>query len=125
MEFINTEKAPKAVGPYSQATVANGTIYCSGQIPLVPETGELIGGDIVASTERALTNLLAVVEAAGGAKETIAKVAIFVRDMGQFKTINGVYETFFGDHRPARAVVEVSKLPLDAEIEMDCVAYVK
>lgn len=125
MDFINTKKAPAAVGPYSQAVVVNGTVYCSGQIPLVPETGELIGGDIVASTRRALTNLFAVVEAAGASIEGIAKVTIFVRDMGQFKTINGIYEEFFGNHRPARAVVEVSKLPLDAEIEMDCVAYLK
>lgn len=125
MEFINTEKAPAAVGPYSQAVVANGAVYCSGQIPLVPASGELISGDIVASTKQALSNLLAVVEASGASKETIAKVTIFVRDMGQFKTINGVYEEFFGSHRPARAVVEVSKLPLDAEIEMDCVAYTK
>lgn len=125
MNYINTDAAPKAVGPYSQAVVVNDTVYCSGQIPLVPETGELIGGDIIASTKRALTNMFAVVEAAGATKDTIAKVTIFVRDMGQFKTINGVYEEFFGEHRPARAVVEVSKLPLDAEIEMDCIAYIK
>ncbi len=122
MEFINTTKAPAAVGPYSQATKTGNLVLCSGQIPLIPETGELILGDITAATKRCLNNLAAVLEDAGSSLSSVVKFSIFITDMGQFATINAAYEEILGDHRPARAVVEVSGLPKGAEIEIECIA---
>ncbi len=124
MKFVQTEKAPAAVGPYSQATVANGMVYCSGQIPLVPATGELLTGDIEKASAQCLANLDAVLTEAGTTREQIVKVNVFLTDMNDFAKMNAVYEDFFGNHKPARAAVEVSALPKGAEVEMECIALV-
>lgn len=121
MKYIHTEKSPKAIGPYSQATIINNTVYISGQIPLNPETFEL-ENDIKLATKRCLENLLNIVEAAGSSLDKIAKVNVYVTDIDDFSEINEVYETFFKEHKPARALVEVSRLPKDAKIEMEAVA---
>lgn len=121
MEFVKTEMAPKAIGPYSQATVINNTVYVSGQIPINIETGEL-ESDIEKATLTSLTNVLEIVKAAGSSLEKIAKVNVFVRNIGDFDKVNAVYANFFGDHKPARALVEVSKLPKDAVIEIEAIA---
>ncbi len=113
--------APKAIGPYSQATVINNTVYVSGQIPINIETGEL-ESDIEKATLTSLTNVLEIVKAAGSSLEKIAKVNVFVRNIGDFDKVNAVYANFFGDHKPARALVEVSKLPKDAVIEIEAIA---
>lgn len=121
MEFIKTEKAPKAIGPYSQATVINDTVYVSGQIPFNVETGEL-ETDIEKATLKSLTNVLEIVKASGSSLEKIAKVNVFVKNISDFDKINAVYANFFGDHKPARALVEVSKLPKDCVIEIEAIA---
>ncbi|MDO4778706.1 MAG: RidA family protein [Tissierellia bacterium] len=121
MKYIHTEKSPKAIGPYSQATVINNTVYISGQIPLNPEAFEL-ENDIKLATKRCLENLLNIVEAAGSSLEKIAKVNVYVTDIDDFSDINEVYEAFFKEHKPARALVEVSRLPKDAKIEIEAVA---
>lgn len=122
MEFIKTNKAPKAIGPYSQATVINDTIYVSGQIPFNVETGEL-ETDIEKATLTSLTNVLEIVKASGSSIEKIAKVNVFVKNISDFDRINLVYANFFGEHKPARALVEVSKLPKDSVIEIEAIAY--
>lgn len=121
MEFISTDKAPSAIGPYSQATLTNGLIFVSGQIPLDPETGKL-ETDIEKATLRSLTNVLAIVEVAGSKLEDIAKVNVFVKDINDFDKINAVYADFFKDHKPARALVQVSVLPKNAIIEIEAIA---
>lgn len=121
MEFIKTEKAPKAIGPYSQATVINDTVYVSGQIPFNVETGEL-ETDIEKATLISLTNVLEIVKASGSSLEKIAKVNVFVKNISDFDKINAVYANFFDDHKPARALVEVSKLPKDCVIEIEAIA---
>ena len=121
MKFISTDKAPSAIGPYSQATVVNGMVFVSGQIPLDPESGKL-ETDIEKATLRSLTNVLAIVEAAGSKLEDIAKVNVFVKDINDFDKINSVYADFFKDHKPARALVQVSLLPKNAVIEIEAIA---
>lgn len=121
MEFIKTEKAPKAIGPYSQGTIINNTVFVSGQIPVNPESGELVT-DVEKAALQSLTNVLAIVEEAGSSLEKIAKVNVFVRDMNDFAKVNAVYEEFFKDHKPARAFVEVSNLPKNSVIEIEAIA---
>lgn len=118
LEFIETKNAPAAIGPYSQATKASGVLLVSGQLPIDPISGELVT-DIKQATKRSLDNVLAIVEGAGLKLENIARVGVFVRDIKQFGEINEVYADFFKDHKPARALVEVSKLPKDAVIEIE------
>ncbi len=122
MKYVNTTNAPAAVGPYSQAVISGGSVYCSGQIPIIPATGEVIMGDITAATKQCLNNLSAVLTEAGTSLASVVKCSIFVTDMGQFATINAAYEEIFGEHRPARAVVEVAGLPKGVEIEIECIA---
>jgi 2-iminobutanoate/2-iminopropanoate deaminase len=126
-KIISTPGAPGAIGPYSQAVVAGGVVHCSGQIALDPESGALVGeGDVVAQAERALTNLCAVLEAAGSGPEQVLKCNVFLKDMGDFAAVNEVYgRTFSGEEPPARACVEVSRLPKDVLVEIDCVALVR
>ena len=126
-KIISTPGAPGAIGPYSQAVVAGGLVHCSGQIALDPESGSLVGeGDVVAQAERALTNLRAVLEAAGSGPEQVVKCNVYLKDMGDFAAVNDVYgRTFSGDEPPARACVEVSRLPKDVLVEIDCVALVR
>ena len=123
MKIIETDRAPAAIGPYSQAVVAGGILYVSGQIPLDPATGEIVEGGLVAQTNRVMENLKAVVEAAGGEVGSIVKVTIYLTDMQQFATVNEIYGTYFSAPYPARACVEVSALPKGVEIEMDAVAH--
>ncbi len=128
MEYIKTDKAPKAVGPYSQGVAIGGDkklIFTSGQLPIDPATGELITDSIEKATLQSLKNNLAVIEKAGGSKETILKVNIFLKDVENFQRVNSVYEEFFGDVKPARSCVEVARIPKDAPIEIESISYAK
>lgn len=122
MEMIATDRAPAAIGPYSQAVRVDGWIYASGQIPLDPASGELETGDIAAQTHRVFQNLRAVLEASGGGLETVVKTTVFLSDMGDFAAMNEVYAEYFGDHRPARATVEAGGLPKGVDVEIEAVA---
>ncbi|HHV46937.1 MAG TPA: RidA family protein [Tissierellia bacterium] len=122
IEFISTEKAPQAVGPYSQGVKANNIIFTSGQLPIVPETGELVMDDIRKATRQSLDNVLAVVKAGGGDISNIVKVNIYVKNMDDFGAVNEVYDKFFNGHKPARSCVEVSRLPKDGLIEIEAIA---
>ena len=124
LTFVKTDKAPGAIGPYSQAVAVDGWVYCSGQIPLDPSTGELVEGDIAAQTDLVLKNLAAVLEAAGGSLSDIVKTTVYLKDLGSFVEMNEVYGEFFTDAPPARATVEVARLPMDVLVEIDCVARV-
>ena len=123
-EIIYTKNAPEPVGPYSQAVVYNGLVYCSGQIAIHPESGDLITESIQVETRQVLTNLSAVLEAAGSSLKQVIKVSVFVADISQFDAINEVYSEFFNESKPARALVEVSKLPKGVSIEVEAVAAV-
>ena len=119
---ISTDKAPAAVGPYSQAVRCGDLVYTAGQIPLDPATGSMVAGDIEAQTERVLTNLKALLEAAGSDLAHVVKMTVFMTDLGDFQRMNAVYATFFCSAQPARSAVEVNALPLGAAIEMEAVA---
>lgn len=122
MEIVSTTNAPAAIGPYSQAVKANGLVFCSGQIPLIPETMELIENDINKQTEQVLKNIDAVLKEAGTSKNKVLKTTIFLADFNHFGAVNKIYGNYFGDHKPARATVEVSRLPKDVLIEVECIA---
>ena len=119
---VNAQDAPEAIGPYSQATVANGFVFCSGQVPIDPSTGDLVGGSIGDQTRRCVENLAAVLKAAGSGLDRIVKTTIFVTDMGNFADVNEAYGAFFDSEPPARATVGVASLPKGAEVEIECVA---
>ncbi|BAI80130.1 translation initiation inhibitor [Deferribacter desulfuricans SSM1] len=121
MKFINTTKAPKAIGPYSQAVLVGNMLFISGQIPIDPETNELFEGNIEDKTDLVLNNLKNIIEEAGFTISDVAKVTIYLKDMINFTKVNEVYSGFFGEHRPARAVVEVSNLPKNVDIEIDAI----
>jgi 2-iminobutanoate/2-iminopropanoate deaminase len=121
-DIISTDKAPKAIGPYSQAVKANGFIYTAGQIPLDPATGQIVEGDVARQTTRVLDNLKAVLEAAGSSLEKIVKTTVFLKDMNDFAAMNEVYAKYFSTQPPARSTVEVSRLPRDARVEIEIVA---
>jgi 2-iminobutanoate/2-iminopropanoate deaminase len=121
---ISTPRAPAAIGPYSQAVVANGFVFCSGQVGLVPATGELVGADVVAQARQALANLAAVLDAAGSALGSVVRCTVYLTSMDDFAAVNGVYGEAFGAHRPARATVQVSRLPRDAKVEIDAIGIV-
>jgi len=121
MEIITTEKAPAAIGPYSQAIKVNGFVYCSGQIPLRAD-GSQVEGDIVEQTTQVLKNLQAVLEAAGSDLNKVVKVTVYLKDMKMFQEFNQVYGSFFVQHKPARATVGVNELPKGALVEIECVA---
>ncbi len=122
MKIIQTKKAPAAVGAYSQGIVTNGFVYSSGQLPLVPETGELISDDIKKATQQSLENVKAIIEEGGSSVEKIVKVNIFLDDVNDFAAVNEVYAEFFGDHKPARSCVEVGKLPKGGLLEIEAIA---
>ena len=122
MKVIQTQKAPAAVGPYSQAIEVNGLIFTSGQLPLVPETGELITDDIKKATARSLDNIKAILEEAGSNLDKVVKVNIFLDDINDFAAVNEAYAEFFGDHKPARSCVEVAKLPKGGLLEIEAIA---
>lgn len=119
---VSTDAAPAAIGPYSQAVVAGGVVYCSGQIGLDPATGELVSGGVEAEAERVLTNLAAVLEAAGADFSRVTKATIYLADMADFAAVNEIYARHLGEARPARATVAVASLPKGARIEIDAVA---
>lgn len=119
---ITTDKAPEAIGPYSQAIAAQGLLYCSGQVALDPSSGELSQGSVTDQTRRALDNLKAVVERGGSDLDRVVKVTAYLTDMGDFAEFNQVYGDYFSDVPPARATVEVSGLPKGARVEVDCIA---
>jgi 2-iminobutanoate/2-iminopropanoate deaminase len=121
MEMISTDGAPAAIGPYSQAVKANGFLFCSGQLGMDPGKGELVVG-VVAQAGQALSNMRAVLEAAGSGMNRVVKTTIYLADMGDFKAVNAAYADAFGEHKPARATVEVAYLPLDGLVEIDCIA---
>jgi 2-iminobutanoate/2-iminopropanoate deaminase len=121
-ERIHTEKAPAAVGPYSQAIRAAGWIWASGQVALDPATGELVEGGVEEQTRRALDNLSAVLEAAGAGLDRVVRATVYLTDLGEFDTMNRVYSAYFGEVPPARVCVEVSRLPKGALVEIDAVA---
>ena len=123
-EIIQTEHAPNAIGPYSQAVKANGLVFASGQIPIDPETGQFVAGGIVEQTEQVLKNLAAVLEAAGTGLDPIVKTTVFLADMQEFVAMNEVYGRFFKETPPARATVEAARLPRDARVEIEAIALV-
>jgi 2-iminobutanoate/2-iminopropanoate deaminase len=125
VDFIATDRAPKAIGPYSQAVSAGGFLFASGQIPLDPATGELVGGGVEASTERIFRNLEAVLKAAGLAFSDVVKTTVYLTRADDFAVMNGVYARHFGEHRPARSTVMVASLPKGAPVEIDLVAKLR
>lgn len=122
MTYVKTPNAPAAIGPYSQAIATDGWVYCSGQIPVDPASGQLIEGDVTAQTRQVLKNLAAVLEAAGSGLDQVVKCTVFLKSMDDFAAMNAVYAEWFGEHRPARAAIQVAKLPLDVDVEIDAVA---
>jgi len=120
-KIVNTTKAPAAIGPYSQGTVHNGTLYVSGQLPINPESGEMVTGDIKAETTMVLKNLEAIVTEAGGKLENILKATILLTDMGDFAAVNEVYGGFFPSEPPARICYQVCGLPKGARVEIDAI----
>lgn len=121
-EIISTDKAPGAIGPYSQAIKTGGMVYCSGQIPIDPVTGEFVSNDIAAQTEQVLKNLTAVLEAAQTSLANVVKTTVFLADMSDFAAMNEVYGRFFSENKPARATVQAARLPRDAKVEIECIA---
>lgn len=121
-EIITTEKAPGAIGPYSQAIKTGGIVYCSGQIPIDPATGEFVSNDVVEQTEQVLKNLSAVLDAAGTSLGNVVKTTVFLADMGDFAAMNEVYGRYFSENKPARATVQAARLPKDARVEIECIA---
>jgi 2-iminobutanoate/2-iminopropanoate deaminase len=122
IEAVATDGAPKAIGPYSQAIKANGFVFASGQVALDPRTQQLVQGDVAAQTERTLENLKAVVEAAGSSLARVVKTTVYLADMNDFAKMNEVYARYFDRTPPARATVQVSRLPRDARVEIDLIA---
>ncbi|MCA2959924.1 MAG: RidA family protein [Silvanigrellales bacterium] len=122
MKVVHTESAPKAIGPYSQAFVHNGLVFCSGQIPLDPVSMEIVGTDIETQTEQVLKNLLAVLKAAGSDFSKVLKTTVFLKDFNDFAKMNALYERAFEGHKPARSTVEVARLPRDVKVEIECIA---
>lgn len=126
-KIIQTDNAPAPVGPYNQAILATGSmLFVAGQIPLDPQTGELVGGDdVAAQTEQAIANLTAILQAGGATLANVVKTSVFLKDMNDFAAMNTVYAKHFGDKdAPARACVEVARLPKDVRVEIECIAVV-
>lgn len=123
-EIVSTEKAPGAIGPYSQAVKAGGMLFCSGQIPIDPATGEFVSDDVGEQTVQVLKNLGEVLAAGGAGFEDVVKTTIFLADMGDFATVNEIYGRYFSENKPARATVQAARLPRDARVEIDCIAVV-
>jgi 2-iminobutanoate/2-iminopropanoate deaminase len=123
-DSIQTELAPQAIGPYSQAIRAGGFLFASGQIPIDPQTGQFVAGGIAEQTEQVLKNLSAVLQAAGSSLDRVVKTTVFLADMDEFARMNEVYGKFFADNPPARATVEAARLPRDARVEIEAIAIV-
>lgn len=125
MKIVSTKKAPAAIGPYSQAVKADNLLFISGQMPLDPETMEIVSGTIQEQTKKAIENLKAILEEAGLTLNDVIKTTVFVKDMNEFGKINEIYGNYFTDHKPARACVEVARLPKDVGVEIEAVAAIK
>jgi len=123
-EVISTDKAPGAIGPYSQAIKAGDLVFCSGQIPIDPSTGEFVSEEIAEQTEQVFRNLRAVLEAAGASLDDVVKTTVFLADMGDFAAMNEVYSRYFVENKPARATVQAAGLPKNARVEIECVAVI-
>jgi len=121
-EAVRTERAPAAIGPYSQAVRMGNLLFCSGQIPLDPATGELVTGDVAAQTRQVFANLGAVLSAAGAGFEHVARTTVYLADMGDFAAMNAVYATFFSTPAPARSTIQAAGLPRNARVEIDVIA---
>ncbi|MEO8071832.1 MAG: RidA family protein [Acidobacteriota bacterium] len=121
-EIITTENAPGAIGPYSQAVKTENMVFCSGQIPIDPQTGEFVSDDVAEQTHQVLKNLSAVLEAAGTDLNNVVKTTVFLADMNDFSAMNEVYAEFFNKNKPARATVQAARLPKDARVEIECIA---
>jgi 2-iminobutanoate/2-iminopropanoate deaminase len=124
IKVINTDKAPQAIGPYSQAIMVGNMVYTSGQIPLKPENGELVTENIEAQTRQVLDNLKAVLEGAGTSLKNVVKTTVFIKDMGDFAVINRIYGEYFTVPHPARSCVEVARLPRDVKVEIEAIAVI-
>lgn len=124
LKHVKTDKAPSAIGPYSQGIVANGFLFAAGQIPLDPKTGQVIAGDVKAQTERVLTNLTEVLAAAGATWRDVVKTTVFLHDLNDFPAVNDTYARVLGDARPARSTVQVAGLPRGVLVEIDAIAQV-
>lgn len=120
-EIISTDKAPAAIGPYSQAVKAGDMLYTSGMIPIVPETGLVIDGDAAEQAEQVLKNLKALLESAGASMDKVVKTTVFIKNMNDFSVINEVYKKYFTTDFPARSCVEVARLPKDVLVEIECI----
>jgi 2-iminobutanoate/2-iminopropanoate deaminase len=120
---VATDRAPRAIGPYSQAVRAGDFLFLSGQIPLDPATGQVVEGDIAAQTRRVMDNLQAVLAAAGASLDAVVRTTIYLADLGDFATVNEVYGSYFASSAPARSTVQVARLPRDARIEIDAIAH--
>ena len=121
-QVIHTENAPAAIGPYSQAVKAGNLLFVSGQVPFVPETMEIVEGDVKAQTAQSLKNLQAILKEAGADFSNVVKTTVFIIDMNEFAQINEVYAEYFGENKPARACVEVARLPKDVKVEIELIA---
>ncbi len=121
---VSTEKAPKAIGPYSQAVRAGQLLFISGQIPIDPATGNLIAGDIAAMTHRVFANIREILAAAGASLDQVARTTVFLADMNDFAAMNEVYATYFSQPAPARSTVQAARLPKDARVEIDAIAVI-
>ena len=121
-EVIHTNNAPAAIGPYSQAVKAGNLLFVSGQVPFVPETMEIVEGDVKAQTKQSLSNVAAILKEAGADFSNVVKSTVFISDMNEFAQINEVYSEFFGENKPARACVEVARLPKDVKVEIEVIA---
>jgi len=122
METVSTDKAPGAIGPYSQAIKANGMVFCSGQIPIDPSTGNFVSEAVAEQTEQVFKNLSEVLNAAGSSLAKVVKTTVFLADMNDFGEMNEVYARCFGENKPARATVQAARLPRDAKVEIECIA---
>jgi len=122
METVSTDNAPGAIGPYSQAIKANGMVFCSGQIPIDPATGQFVSEAVSEQTEQVFKNLAAVLAAAGAGLDNVVKTTVFLADMNHFAEMNDVYARYFTNTKPARATVQAARLPRDAKVEIECIA---
>jgi len=125
LKTLHTDKAPAAIGPYSQGVIANGFLFTAGQIAIDPATGQVVTGDVVAQTERVLANLRAILDAAGATWNDVVKTTVFLHDMSDFPLVNDAYARALGDARPARSTVQVSALPRNVLVEIEAIVAVK
>lgn len=122
LEKVHSDDAPKAIGPYSQALIAGDLVFCSGQTPIDPATGKLVPGDVKDQAHRVMKNLDAVLKKAGASFSHVVKATIYLKDLGHFADVNGVYESYLSEPYPARVTVEVARLPMDCLVEIDAIA---